>query len=153
MLRSCYWRDQRPRRAHGHLLQPLGNIRSGHTDHGVRLLGASAITQAQYVYCARRVHPHLQDGSLIRTPLCPYLQDGSLVQTMDADFRGNYVKRYMVAQPLIECSLEDPEFVMMFIIGGLVILMYGVGLQVYVSFFSLSLSKVPDYRRAWLPVD
>jgi len=72
---------------------------------------------------------------------------------MDADFRGNYVKRYMVAQPLIECSLEDPEFVMMFIIGGLVILMYGVGLQVYVSFFSLSLSKVPDHRRAWLPVD
>ena len=66
-------------------------------------------------------------------------EDGSAVATQEQAFREAYVKRFMSANPLTECSFDDANYTMMWWCGGTVLVLYGLLLQAWVAWH---LSKV-----------
>ena len=60
---------------------------------------------------------------------------GSPIHDLDAAFREQYVKYFMAADSLIECTTADLRFLTMRLVGGVVLVVYGLLLQLWAAGF------------------
>ena len=61
--------------------------------------------------------------------------EGSPIHDLDAAFREQYVKRFMVADSLTECTSSNLRFLTMQVVGGVVLVVYGLLLQLWAAGF------------------